>query len=251
MEMGTNSMGIVPTYDLADRERGYGYGYDGYGFGGGWIWMILLFALFGGNGFGGWGRGTGTFTDFLTNEFVYTNLNSTLNNNFQTLTQSGQATRELIGQTARQIDNGICQLGYQGLQNTNILERQLCDNRFDTQMGFKELSSQMADCCCDLKQINLENRYISAQQTCDIIRAGEANTQRILDYLTNNKIEQLRTDLQSANLALQNNAQTRTLIDSLRPCPTPAYVVPNPCTGYYGFGGYGFNGCNPCCGGLV
>ena len=30
MEMGTNSMGIVPTYDLADRERGYGYGYDGY-----------------------------------------------------------------------------------------------------------------------------------------------------------------------------------------------------------------------------
>ena len=76
MEMGTNSMGIVPTYDLADRERGYGYGYDGYGFGGGWIWMILLFALFGGNGFGGWGRGTGTFTDFLTNEFVYTNLNS-------------------------------------------------------------------------------------------------------------------------------------------------------------------------------
>ena len=45
-------------------------------------------------------------------------------------------------------------------------------------------------------------------------------------------------ELMSANLALQNNAQTRTLIDSLQPTPKPAYNVPSPYVSY-GQCGYG------------
>lgn len=246
MEMGSN-MGVIPTYDLADRHDGYGDG-----FGGGWFWIIILFAFFGwgGNGFGFGNRGNGIADNTITNEFLYTNLNSAISNGFQSVAQSEQATRDLIGQTARQMDNGLCQLGYQGLQNTNILERQLCDNRFATQMGFQTLGSQLASCCCDLKSMNLENRYIGAQQTCDIIQAGDRNTQRIIDYLTNEKIEGLRTELQSAQLALQNNAQTQTLVDTLRPCPIPAYLSCSPYAAY-NFNGYNGGGCGYGCGGLV
>ena len=53
-------------------------------------------------------------------------------------------------------------------------------------------------------------------------------------------------DLMSANLALQNNAQTRTLIDSLQPVPKPAYVVPG---SYMSYGQYGY-GCGCGCGNI-
>ena len=68
-------------------------------------------------------------------------------------------------------------------------------------------------------------RYENAKNTCDIITAEQANTQRIIDIMTQDKIEALRTELQSAQLALQNNAQTQTLINELRPCAIPAYLT--------------------------
>lgn len=51
-------------------------------------------------------------------------------------------------------------------------------------------------------------------------------------------------DLMSANLALQNNAQTSTLIDTLLPRSVPSY----PC-GPYGAYGYNF-GCGYGCGNI-
>lgn len=79
-------------------------------------------------------------------------------------------------------------------------------------------------------------RYENAKNTCDIIQAGNANTQRIIDTFTQDKIDQLRDSLQSANLALSNAAQTQNILSSIGryvtnpPCPTPC----NPC----GCGGF-------------
>lgn len=60
--------------------------------------------------------------------------------------------------------------------------------------------------------------------------------------MTNDKIESLRTELQAAQLALQNNAQTQTLISSLRPCPVPAYPSCSP----YEVASWVRSGCNSC-----
>ena len=87
-----------------------------------------------------------------------------------------------------------------------------------------------------------------AKNTCDIIRAGQDNTQRIIDHLTQSEINSLRTELQSAQLQLSQLSQTRTIIDEIKPCPSPSYIVPNPnCCYNYGITGYGYNngcGCN-------
>lgn len=83
------------------------------------------------------------------------------------------------------------------------------------------------------------NQYEAQKNTCDIITSGNLNTrdiieaqhndtQRILDYMVNKENQDLRMELQSAQLALQNNAQTQTLIDNLRPCPVPAYPSCSP-----------------------
>ena len=65
---------------------------------------------------------------------------------------------------------------------------------------------------------------------CDVINASAQNTQKILDKMCEQEINQLRTELQSAQLALNNAAQTNTIINAVRPFPQPAYITCSPYT---------------------
>lgn len=67
-----------------------------------------------------------------------------------------------------------------------------------------------------------------AKNTCDIIQANTANTQRVIDFLTNEKIEALRAENTALKGRISNDTQSAYLLDRLSPCPRPAYVVPNP-----------------------
>lgn len=74
--------------------------------------------------------------------------------------------------------------------------------------NISQLGYQMQNCCCETNRNIDAVRYENAKNTCDIITAGQANTQRIIDIMTQDKIEALRTELQSAQLALQNNGSS-------------------------------------------
>lgn len=78
--MTMEGTGVMPVYDLNNRTAAA----DGAGFGGGWMWVVMLFFLlaWGGGGFGGFGGGANGAVNTLTNEFLYTNLNNTLNQGF-------------------------------------------------------------------------------------------------------------------------------------------------------------------------
>ena len=51
---------------------------------------------------------------------------------------------------------------------------------------------------------------------------------RIIDYLTNQQNQQLRDENQALRLAASQAAQNSYLVNTLRPSPSPAYVVQNP-----------------------
>lgn len=221
----TDGMGVTPVYNLDDRRD------DGmFGGSGAWVFFLFFLLAWGGNGLGGFGgRGVGA-VDAISNEFLYSNLN-------------GQISRMQDQNVAlsNSVQQGICDLGYANLSN------------------FKDLQAQICNCCCETNRNIDAVRYENAKNTCDIITNANmntrdlivnqtANTQRIIDQMTQDKIDSLRDQLQSANLALQNNAQTATLIDQLRPCPIPAYLS---CSPYATFGspfGGPFGGCNNGCG---
>lgn len=116
-----NSMSPADMRAVLDGSN-YGYG-DGWGGGmGGW-WMIILFALiFGGNGFGFGGRSQAATTDELSAGLNFAGINNKLN-----------SIGDSIASEGRNIDNSVCRLGYQTLEQTSAL------------------SAQMASCCCDLK----------------------------------------------------------------------------------------------------
>lgn len=209
-----------------------GYGNNGFGFGNDGWWIILLFILLGnngwGNGFGGYGGGAG---------FVDTSV------------QRGFDQASVMGALG-DIQGAICS-GFAGVE-ASANARQIAD----MQSAFA-LQSQLASCCCenrlasaDVKYTiateNCADRYEAAQNTRDIIENANRNNQAILDKLCSLELdnyrrenEQLRTQLNMANLAASQTAQTgRILADNaaqtvaleqyLNPTPIPAYVVQNP-----------------------
>lgn len=201
------------------------------------IWAILLLALLGfgrgygyGGGFGG-GQGYGDTTGWQLGRLATTN---DVASGFSTSEIMSDLNDIILGQSQgfAGVQQTLCQ-GFSGvntalLQGFHGVDNAICTLGYQNQQGFSGLANQMAQCCCDLKSMNLENRYLNEKQTCDIINAINAGNQRLVDIYTNDKIDTLNRKLASAESALnqcQNNAY---LINQIKPCPVPSYNVPNP-----------------------
>ena len=130
------------------------------------------------------------------------------------------------------IQQTLCQ-GFNGV-NTAILQ-----SANATERGFATLGYNLANCCCEIKGAIADVKYANEKQTCDIINAINAGNQRLVDIYTSDKIDTLNRKLATAEAQLSNQAQSAYIINQLKPCPTPAYVVPNPNCCY----NYSNNGC--------
>ena len=209
-------------------------------FGGGGIYdllaLALVFGAWGGGGFGGFGGYGGGGAGF-----------------------QGMATRADINEAfaLNGIENGI-----RGIQQG------ICDSTYgltsSINTGFSNLSSQLAQCCCDNRAAVADLKYNISSEFCalgnamqggfrDVIEANNNSTRAILDFLTQDKISALTAENQSlkfqASQAAQNafitanqEAQTAELIRRIAPVPVPSYTVPAPYP--YGYGG---NGCGCGC----
>ena len=208
-------------------------------------WLILLFLLFGWgrNGFGGGYGGQGGVgenyvlaTDFATIERKLDGINNGICDS--TFALNNTITNGFFG-----VQNALCQ-GFNGL-NVAYLQ------------GTNSLASQLAACCCDIRA-ELANgfctigrgidgiNYNSAMNTnaiqqtlCnntrDIIENANANYRAIHEELVANKLEakndriaELQAQVNGLQLKASQEAQNAYLLNELRPCPSAAYIVPNP-----------------------
>ena len=149
-------------------------GNDGFGgMGGGWFAWILLFALFGGNGFGGWGnRGGGPVTE----------AELCTANSFNELKSQVGRMNDQQAAIARQTDNAICQIGYQNLQNTNLLERQI------------------ADCCCTTQRAIDSVKFDMANYAAATNAHVSEQTQKVLDAITGNRMADMQNQINQLQL---------------------------------------------------
>lgn len=222
------------------------------GFGNGWeglIGLALVAGLFdGGFGFGG-GRGgnNGALTrSDLCQDMNFSDLEGAVRGVSQGICDSTFALNNTITNGFAGVQSALCQ-GFYGTQ-TGIMQ-----SGYDTRNAINGVSSQLASCCCDIKSILLENRYLNAQQTCDITNAIQAGTSQVLGFLTQEKISALQSENALLTSQLSQNAQTQTIINTLRPVASPAYITCSPYESAYGFygnrNGYGNNcGCGCGCG---
>lgn len=272
--------GISVADALALRNSGYNYGgMDGFGGNGAW-WIIILILLFAGgwnrNGFGGGNSGFDPCCAPATQQGMADAFNfNQLDNGIRSI-QNGlcdgfysmqnsingvqSALQDCCCQTQIGMLNGfngvqsaIAQNGYQNQQGFCGVDKSIMQSSFQNQSGFNGISNQLASCCCDLERGQDAIKNQMSRDTCDIIAAGHADTDRIINHLTQTEMDKLRTDLQSANFQLSQLSQTRTLIDELLPVAKPAYLTCSPYaasfgypTGYYNNCGCGCGTCNTC-----
>lgn len=224
---------------------------DGFGYGADWIiWLIVIAAIFGnGFGWGGFGGGYG-------------------NGGINSPAGQGALTRADVDAalSTQGMESGITGIG-----------TQLCNGFAGVNSAIANLGYQTQQCCCDTRAAIADVNYNLAAQTNilqntvnnngnaiqqalntgfrDVIDAQNAGTQRIVDLITQDKIQSLQTELQSAQLQLSNAAQTNNIVNALRPTPVPSYPVMSPYTSIinptgftFGYsGGCGCNACGTCC----
>lgn len=89
----------------------------------------------------------------------------------------------------------------------------------------------------------MQSRFDAAQNNCATLQAIDKVGDRIIDYMAAQNAQNLRDENQALRLAASQQAQNNYLVNQLKPCPIPAYSVPNP----FCCNGYGYNGnCGGC-----
>lgn len=214
VNLGANGSTVYPYPMYNNGGFGFGDGFNG-------IWGIIALAIifgWGGNGFGFGGNNGGHVYD-ATN-----NIESSIHSALDTL----QITNKLDGITTDlntdfgNVINAITTNGYENRLAMNDLGYQLqnccCEGRATMNQVGSALSSQLADL-----------KYTIATEECATRQASADNTQRIIDFMTQDKLASLQAENVALRGELSQASQTATIVNSLRtPNPIPAYIVSNP-----------------------
>ena len=287
-----NGLDLATFINTACRGGGNGDGFgDGFGNGGnGFLWLLLFLMMGGrwGNGWGGEGGAQGAGAQAVEKAVVEARAAGLSDQVVLDAIHGNDAAINQIASTLNcgigDLRNAICgidksilqlssQLGMSGQQIINAIQSGNC-----------ALTSQLANCCCEMKQLvttmNYESRIANMQQTehlTGVMNAGFAGVQNRLDagfqglqdYLTSEKIDGLRQKVATLENAANNANQTAAInayvnaavtpimnrvvsLDARVPqLPVPAYPAPQ-FANNYAFGiyqtpnCYAVPTCNPC-----
>lgn len=245
--------GVDPNVLLALNNRNNG----SWGGEGGWfMWIIFLFFLmgWGGNGFGGnggFGR-NGFLANEISNDYGRDLLLQAINGNRSAI----DTLASTLNCSVNSIQSAICALQgkIQDVGNQVGMGTQQVINAI--QSGNCSISQQLASCCCDIKtsieRQGYESRLSTLQQTSEIkddlgdkfttLSAKiDAQTQIINDNFCSlekremqREIDALRDERTAYQMSALTQAQTQNIINSIKPCPIPAYLTCNPYAGCNG-----------------
>ena len=248
-------------------------GFDGFG-----AWWIIILLIFGwggfGNGFGGGFNGRGTaqglaeLGNLVNNDVGRDLIMQAIQGNATAISQLASTVHCDVNSLNSAIQNLNTQIGTLGLGQRDIIAAM--------QNGNATIMSKLCDCCCEnrlavcqqtntiqsaINTVNTgmergfsETNYAFAEQTCQLKSEINALKQYVGDQFcalkereSQREIQNLRDQVQAFQLSASQQAQTANLMAQLRPCPAPAYVVPNPfgcnCNNPYNNGCGCGNGC--------
>ena len=279
LDANNGNSGVAYPYPV--YGGGFG-GNSGFGTDGGWLWLIVILALFGGFNGNGNGFGNGFNNDYAWLSNGQKEIMQNTNDGFNTLQLANQLTginsgvQNLSTQLCNccaDVNSNLCN-GFAGVNatvnagfanaETSANARQMANmqqafnNQLSTIQGFNGVNSALCDASAEnrLGQANLtatilaENcadRQALSEGVRDIITNQTANTQRIIDEIfrdrldeKDDKIAELNRQLQMADLRASQIAQTQAITSNiyneLKNCPVgtvpvygnqPIFTCPN------------------------
>lgn len=191
-------------YSLADIAAAMGGGAGGFGgMGGSWLAILFLIILFGGNG--GWGNNS------FANAIGYENLatsnevqrgfdaQNSMANEREILAAVNSGTAQSVAATNQTFHDTLMAL--------NDKYSELARDVYGVSSQVQQAIANQAQCCCDTKMLiqetSAQNRYDALLNTNAIIANSNAQSQKILDALAQNKISALESQVADLRLANQ------------------------------------------------
>lgn len=240
-----------PTMTMPVAPTGMtGGGWGGFGGDNGW-WIIILFlAIFcgwggNGNGFGNNGRNSGGVVDGYVLASDFSNIERKIDSVNQGLCDGFYQQAQLVNGTNMAMASGFAQA-----------ELSRCNQQAALMQQLNNMAMQAQECCCENRAAIAQVRYDMATQACDTRNLMQNTTRDIIDAMNcgfrsidqrltaqelaakDAKIAEQNQQLFGYQLAASQAAQNNYLVSTLRPSPSPAYVVANPycCNSGYNYG---------------
>lgn len=168
----------------------------------------------------------------VLNQAANTNLvamNNGFNNVQSSLCNGFNAVESALANTNFNMSNCCCET-----------RESIMQSNFNNQTGFNSLATAIATNACDIERGQDDIRYIMAQNQSATLSAIDHVGDRLIDYMNNSKMDELRTELQNAKFQISQSAQTEQLLNSLQPLARPAYITASP---YQSLNYNAVNGC--------
>lgn len=246
--MSLSDGGVQATMPVAPVNSSNGNGFGWGGDGAWWIVLFLIFAAFGGwgNGFGfGGGNNGGGVVDGYVLASDFSNIERKIDSVNQGLCDGFYQQAQLVNGTNMAMANGFAQA-----------ELSRCNQQAALMQQLNNMAMQAQECCCENRAAIAQVRYDMATQACDTRNTVQNTTRDIIDAMNcgfrsidqrltaqelaakDAKIAEQNQQLFGYQLAASQAAQNNYLVSTLRPSPSPAYVVANPycCNSGYNYG---------------
>ena len=184
--MGENGLSASDVA-LMNRDGGFGEGW------GGMIWLFAILAMFGGGGFGWGGRGAEQYAtrDQVQNGFDTQNLQAQTRDILAAVTAGTAQSVATTNQVYHDITSFVG-------DKYNELQRDVAG----LAVGQANLLAHQNECCCGLTRQLMQNNYDAAMRDAATNANIVAQGQRIIDAITENKMEAMQNRINQ--LELQN-----------------------------------------------
>lgn len=185
---------------------------------------------------------------FYQNNLATTTLGTAIQTNFgQAALQNAQgfnSVNSTINSGINGVQSTLCN-GFNGIQSaiadSNYRMQNCCcetqksimQNGFNNQTGFNNVVNAIATNACDIERGQDDIRYLMAQNQSATLVGIDRLGDRIIDYMNQSKMDELRTELQNAKFQISQASQTEQLLNSLQPIAKPSYIVSSPYQSLY------------------
>lgn len=192
---------------------------------------------------------------FYQNNLATTTLGTAIQTGFgQAALQNAQGFNSTINAMNggfNTIQSSLCN-GFNGVQaaiaDSNYRNANCCcetrqaimETNFNNQAGFNNVATAIAANACDIERGQDDIRYLMAQNQSATLVGIDRLGDRIIDYMNQSKMDELRSELQSAKFQISQSAQTEQLLNALQPISRPAYITASP---YQSLNYNAVNGC--------
>lgn len=192
---------------------------------------------------------------FYQNNLATTNLGTAIQTSFgQAALQNCQGFNGLtntMNSNTNSIQSSLCN-GFNSIQsalaNTNFnMSNCCCETReaimqsnFNNQAGFNNLATSIATNACDVERGQDDIKFLMSQNQAQTMVGIDKLGDRLIDYMNQSKMDELRSELQNAKFQISQQAQTDSIISQLQPVPKPSWLVSSP---YQSLNYNAVNGC--------